>query len=255
MALAVLDIELPAAAIEEIRYGYVLLSGYYFLLDSVVDGHLLKTSDALYLTHLLSESMIAFEEASYLVGRRLGDIAITLRRHINSNAAAILLESQTFDSPLTENHPSDYESIVGRSNSSLLLYYVLYELIGIEPDEVLLGILRDFTFYVQLADDFGDWQEDFAGRRWTPFLRFCFSNIGKVGEESDLSTFIFIRGGYEMWVSRIIRGLREIRSRLNQHNASGLDLLSLWIDKKIDSYFTELASVLDVKRSYINLHA
>ena len=78
-----------------IRRPYVWLSSYYFLLDSVIDGHSKNRLDALYLTHLLTlsvQELLALTQR--LVPTKTAEVCDLMCRHTSRNATAVRIEKR-----------------------------------------------------------------------------------------------------------------------------------------------------------------
>lgn len=248
LALSIVPVQLSDQQVRELRTFYVLLTAYYFLLDSVVDGHLEDPLDAAFLTHLSSGAFLAL--AGCLSGGECDHDAIIQKvfAHVSENANSMRSETTMFSEPLTRNQSDERRSIIGRSNSALLLYYLLYDLASISPDERLIQTLRDFTICIQNADDFGDWEEDFENRRWTPFLKSCFEEIGSIPSRDELAERIYCRGKYELWAAEIIRDLDSVAENLAFLNSQRTAILKAWIERRRQQFYDALIEVVAAKQ-------
>lgn len=210
---------------DELRMGYVTLSAYYFLLDAVIDNHLHNESDALYLSHFFSMAWHSFVTVAQRIRPdSLDELGTTFFKFISLNAQAVQNEAIFQQTPLIVNEEEEYESIVGRLNTFLLLYHILTLLTGQPSEPKVTKILSDLLFYLQLGDDLGDWREDAQAKHWTSFLRLCFNHTGTPMSEEEIELAIFLDGLYEIRAAKIINGmedllcqLRDLPSLVSQH--------------------------------------
>jgi hypothetical protein len=209
---------LPRVVFNDMQCGYVYLSAYYFCVDSVLDGHPRSSSKqhdingaALHLGHLLAGSIFRFEKAfetsfsdvaSYFKGE--------IRRVLAENARAILAEIQFRSEPFKPNTDAEFDSIVGRSNSFILLFELAARMAREPLSSEVQRAIRSFVFYMQLADDLGDWREDYRAERWTSFLRECVSELGRIPSESELEQHVYLGGAYERRLQKVIKGFDKV---------------------------------------------
>lgn len=235
---------------DDLRIGHALLTAYYTLLDSLVDGHLDEQQQGVYLTHLLGGALLLFSRVCDQVdGDRARRIEETIRAHISENARSVLLEIQLRAQPLIASHEEEYASIVGRSNSALLLYRTLRILSGGHNVPDITALLSDLLFYIQLGDDLVDWKEDYLAGRWTSFLRSVFILKGRVLGWSELEEQVYLGGLPEKQLADIINGLSGISTRLRSMCGFSSNLLQELIKDHRESYLNSLYEVLAIKVS------
>lgn len=202
--------ELAEESYVDLSVGYVLISGYYFLLDSVVDGHCAEPTSAVFLTHLLGGAMLRFNR---LIQREnpsaAADWFTAFSDYCEANAEAVRLEKKLISTPMKLNPEDDRLSIVGRSNSFLLLYRLVCILHREESSAEVARALEALVYYLQLGDDLGDWREDFLAGNYSSTLRACFLECGRVLDLRSLEEFLYLSGFYEVRCIEIIRGLAE----------------------------------------------
>ena len=212
-----LKIALPPEALEQVRTGYVLLAGYYFLLDAIVDGHLSDPVDTLYLSHLLSGATAEFSTVcSSLAPQAISTLHTLICEYLAENSKALRDERGFRAEPLTIAEQEEFESIVGRSNAVLLLYAILSLVTRTRMDERLIGLVKELTYYIQLADDLGDWREDYGAARYTSLLRRCFHRREALLSEAALETELLLGGVFEERAATIVNGLDSLANDITQ---------------------------------------
>lgn len=235
---------------DDLCIGYTLLSAYYILLDSLVDGHLDEQQRGVYLTHLLGGALLLFRRVCDQVdGDKARRIEETIRAHISENARSVLLEIQFRAQPLIAFHEEEYASIVGRANSALLLYRTLRILSGGHNVPDITALLGDLLFYTQLGDDLADWKEDYLAERWTSFLRSVFISKGRVMGLSELEEQVYLGGLPEKQLADIINGLSGISTRLRSIYGLSSNLLQELIKVWRERFLNALYEVLAIKVS------
>ena len=229
------DVKLDSAGFKELTLGYVLLSSYYFLLDAVVDGHLEDVTDSVYLTQLLAGALGKIDEAASLANPTIRPkLRPLIFAHISQNAEAICTEKRLHAEPFELAIEDERRSIIGRSNSALLLYELIAEIYSCEPTRESRIILEDIVYYLQLGDDLSDWREDFRASRRTLFLRRCVGGIGALPTERALEEFVYLSGFYEEWAGDIVGGLSSISTLLHGRRPQPTGLISLVDSQRMD---------------------
>ncbi len=247
---------IESAAFRDLRIAYVFLSAYYFLLDATVDEHLYKKTDALYLTHLLSASCLLFCRVCYrLVPNKVGEIQKDVFSHVAGNAWAVRTELEFQKKPLEPNEEDEFDSVVGRSNSVLLLYRIIAKLTGTEVKPQLVKLLNDLVFFIQLGDDLGDWRIDFRAQRWTSTIRSCFHQQGRILSEAEMEQELYLSGFYEQRSARIINGLNAVLFGLESSPDFSSHTLLPMIRKLRERVYGLLTDMVSVKLSFYDEHA
>lgn len=250
LALELVDAVIPEKALADLRVGYVFISAYYFLLDSVADKHLENDSDLVYLSHLLSGAITLFQESVFLCcPSRLQTVTRLLCSHISENAAAMTLEANLQTDAFNDDHDKDRASIIGRSNSALLLYHILYVITDKEPDPQIIACVSDLIYYVQLGDDLGDWEKDFIAKRWTSLLRTCFKRKGRILSVEELNREIFVTGVYEEKLSIIIHGLDSVANKLESRKDISSKAFRDWLTSLRNNFKKGLTELVATKIS------
>ncbi len=229
---------------------HILLSAYYFLLDSLVDGHLDEQEQGVYLTHLLGGALLLFNRVcDQLDDERARRIEEAIRATISENARSVLLEIQLNAQPFTASRKEDYASIVGRSDWSLFLYRVLRILSGAHEVPDITPLLSEVILYIQLGDDLADWREDYLAGRWTSFLRSIFILKGRVLGLSELEEQVYLGGIYERQMATLVNGLSGILTRLRSIDGLSSNLLQEFIKFYREIFLRDLYKVVGVKIS------
>ncbi|MEQ1603948.1 MAG: hypothetical protein ABL999_03695 [Pyrinomonadaceae bacterium] len=239
--------------VDELRLPYIYLSAYYFCLDSIVDKDIVKSENAVYLTHLLTGSIHQFTryfDQNYPDKANL--LKSLLHEYISKNAAAVLSELEFRRNPFKTLELEEFESIVGRSNSFLLLLDLLSHALDAPVAPVTRTLIDRFLYFMQLGDDLGDWRLDFHNKRWTSFLRGCFSELGRIPNEAELERLVYLNGSYEQRAIRILKGFNEIiRNLAEQHYDSDKNFLTFVVAQR-DRLYTVLRDFVEVKQSCIS---
>ena len=233
---------------ENIRLGYVMVTAYYFLLDAVVDDHLENKLQSLYLTHLLTLACQKFDEVIYsnpkIDSRNFNKIFHQL---ISENAKAIRLENEFASNPFSYSEQNEYTSIVGRSNSSIILLQIIATLTETDNTNELEEILKDFAFFVQLGDDLADWRDDFKTKKYTSFLREIFSKHNRVLTEEELEEEIYLTTIFEARAGKVIKGLDRITKQIEKRSNDKGKHLILLIQLQIEKIKTLMTQVIEIK--------
>jgi hypothetical protein len=250
MVQHLMGVDLEKERMLNLRLGYVFLSSYYFLLDAVVDEHLDNSDHCLYLTHLLSLAWDHFSEIFISAPpEQFSSFKRSFHELIHGNAKAIIDERDTFKSPLHYSEEYEYESIVGRSNSSLVLVEILNCLSTVCKTQTadIKKIVKDFAFYVQLGDDLADWRQDYHSCKYSGFLRELFSANSRILTEEEVEEAIYLSLVFENRCIKIINGLRHISSTLQQKYPGSGNALNLLIENHIARIKESLGNVIQIK--------
>lgn len=233
---------------ENIRLAYVMVTAYYFLLDAVVDDHLENKLQSLYLSHLLTLACQKFDEVIYSNPKiDSSNFNKTLHQLISENAKAIRLENEFAANPFSYSEQNEYASIVGRSNSSIILLQIISTLTETENIEELKEILSDFAFFVQLGDDLADWRDDFKTKKYTSFLREIFSKHNRVLTEEELDEEIYLTTTFELRVVKVIKGLEGITKQIEKRSNDKGKHLKLLIQLQIEKIKILMTQVIEIK--------
>ncbi len=200
--------------LDDLSSCYVLLNGYYFLLDSAVDGDCEDTTELVWLTPLLASAITLLLQWERDEVR--SSVSGMLLRRIFENAQAMLAEDRGAE-PLCEDYSLSRLSSIGRSNTCMLLFDTLCFLGGKPPDPKAARLLEDLLIVIQRVDDLADWREDLGAKRWTPFLQAASRRASRT-DEAGLERFILLSGEYEREASSCIHELDRLISI-----ASGID--------------------------------
>src|SRR6267154_1156613 len=199
--------DLDAETQQDLRMGYVSLCAYYFLLDSIIDSHLENITDAVHLTPLISSACLSFVQVcKRLAPNHLDILTNFILTSVGENSAALSQEKHLWASPLEVSEHNEFESIIGRSNAFILLYKTLCLVTDKQFEPEIESLLKDLLFYFQLADDIGDWREDYRAGRFSSFLRHIFFSQGRLLDEQRLDEQVYLGGFFEAQTSKVIRG-------------------------------------------------
>jgi hypothetical protein len=211
------DVELDSSIARPLDVAYMLLTAYYFLLDSATDGHPddpVLLSD---LTLLLSGVWVALRQAGDNLKKEQVDEMVRLcLSRMGENAAAIRGEAEQIGSWQGRDERASRRSSVGRSNSALLLYELVCVAGGRRRDPEVLQILEEYLALIQESDDLDDWRDDLDAGRWTPFLKRCAEAAGGEDGQEAIVRVVYLEGGYERQAAIVIRRLRDATHRLAQ---------------------------------------
>jgi len=205
-----------APVVERLTVPYILLSTHYFVLDAIVDGH------AEELLSVLSTTPLLFL-ATVLIADELRDVAPETReellchvgRRVSENGHAVRAEierRQGWEAP----NEIDVRAAVGRSNSTLLFYDVLCAHAGRPTDPAVERVLSELLYHLQMGDDLGDWQQDLRDGNHTILLRESVARLGQdvPPDRRAIERELFIDGGYESYVGRLVANLDRIAAKL-----------------------------------------
>jgi hypothetical protein len=233
---------------ENIRLAYVMVTAYYFLLDAVADDHLENKLHSLYLTHLLTLACQKFDEVIFsnphIDSSKFNKIFHQL---ISENAKAIRLENEFASNPFSYSEQNEYASIVGRSNSSIILLQIIATLTESDSTNDLEEILKDFAFFVQLGDDLADWRDDFKTKKYTSFLREIFSKHNRVLTEEELEEEIYLTTIFEARAVKVIKGLERITKQIEKRSSDKGKHLKLLIQLQIEKIKILMTHVIEIK--------
>lgn len=243
-----IGIKLNQNDFEKIQIGYVMITAYYFLLDAVTDGHLDDILNTLYLTHLLTLACQNFDEVIF--ANRETDFKrfyAIFKKLVSENANAIRLENQFSSNPFSFSEDKEYSSIVGRSNSSIILLELIASLSNTSGTERLKDILQDFAFFVQLGDDLADWREDYNAKKYSSFLRELFTKHNRMLTESELEEEIYLSSIFERRAVKVIKGLENTIDKIEAVSNTNGTFLKMLIRNQIEKIKLLLTQVIEIK--------
>lgn len=239
---------------EKIQVGYVMITAYYFLLDAVADGHLDDKLNSLYLTHLLTLACQKFDEVIFSNSKvDFKNFNSTFQQLVSENAKAIRLENQFSSNAFTFSEEEEYSSIVGRSNSSIILLELIASLTQTNNKSKLKEVLRDFAFFVQLGDDLADWRDDYKAQKYSSFLRELFSKHGQILSESELEEEIYLTSIFEARALKVIKGLENTNRKIETVSESNGKYLKLLIQNQIEKIKLLMTQVIEIKLRFKNV--
>jgi len=248
-----MGVEIDGNDREKIQVGYVMITAYYFLLDAVVDGHLDDPLRALYLTHFLSFACQKFDEVinSY-PDKDVERFNTEFNILVSKNARAIRLENEFSANSLSFSEEKEYASIVGRSNSSIMLL----ELIGVLTSQSNMNqykeILEDFAYFVQLGDDLADWREDYNANKYSTFLRELFTEHKRILSEQELEEEIYLSGIFEARALKVIKGLENTISKIEAIDKNNGSYLKAHIKHQVEAVKKLMTQVIEIKLLFNN---
>lgn len=248
-----MGVEIDGNDREKIQVGYVMITAYYFLLDAVVDGHLDDPLLALYLTHFLSLACRKFDEVIYSYpDKDVERFKTEFNNLVSKNAMAIRLENEFSANSLSFSEEKEYASIVGRSNSSI----VLLELIGVLTHQANTDqykeVLQDFAYFVQLGDDLADWREDYKAHKYSTFLRELFTQHKRILSEQELEEEIYLSGVFEARALKVIKGLEHTISKIEAIDKNNGSYLKAHIKHQIEAVKQLMTHVIEIKLHFNN---
>lgn len=233
---------------EEIRISYVYMVAYFFALDRLVDSQSDKKIEKILLVPLVVSAykrLFAIHISSHLDPEILID---EFSRLMMVNTYALLDEEMKHQLPMIVNLKEDFENIYGRA----ILFEFLYKLVCWHKKEKIftdvISAIREFLFFMQLGDDLGDWREDFLEKRWTSFLRECFSNIGYIpNNESELEEYVYLSGIYENRAEYVLHGLRHVHEQCLLIKEVNTEFFRDFINQQIDRCNVILGNFVNIK--------
>ncbi len=229
-AMELARVEVGPDVARPLAVAYMLLTAYYFLLDSGTDGHPDSPVDLADLTMLLSGAWVALREAGRSLDEERVDEMIrrSLARMVE-NAAAIRLEATQIGSWRNRDEEASRRSSVGRSSSALLLYELVCIVGGRDCEQEAIAILEEYLAVIQESDDLDDWRDDLEAGRWTPFLKRCAEAAGGEPTPDAVMGQVYLGGGYERQAANVIRRLGDLTDRLEPRlDAPSSRLLRCW---------------------------
>lgn len=239
---------------EKIQVGYVMITAYYFLLDAVADGHLDDNLNSLYLTHLLTLACQKFDEVIFSNSKvDFKNFNSTFHQLVSENAKAIRLENQFSSNAFTFSEEKEYSSIVGRSNSSIILLELIASLTQANNKNSLKEILKDFAFFVQLGDDLADWRDDYKAQKYSSFLRELFSKHGHILSEIELEEEIYLSSIFETRALKVIKGLENTIRKIEAESESNGKFLKLLIQNQVEKIKLLMTQVIEIKLRFKNV--
>lgn len=239
---------LNSGDLEKIQVGYVMITAYYFLLDAVVDGHLDDPLRALYLTHFLVLACQKFDEVIYAYPEKdFSRFKSEFNHLVSENARAIRLENEFSSNSLSHSEENEYNSIVGRSNSSIMLLELIGALANQPYTEKYKDVLQDFAYYVQLGDDLADWREDFQARKYSTFIRELFAKHHRILTEEELEEEIYLSGVFEARSVKVVKGLENTISKIEAIDKNNGNILKAHIKRQIEAVKELMTQVIEIK--------
>jgi len=190
---------------QDITAGYILLSAYYFFLDSFIDKQDSSPVHHSYLTHLITGSHYFFVKSTRSLPIDQGEVAALLMASVSDNSRAMRQEQTLHDTPLAHMPLVERESIIGRSNPLILLYQLCCLVSRTTVDVNVRDLLDELILSIQAADDLGDWRPDYERKQWSPFLRRTFQQQQRVLSVSEIEDLLYVRNGYEDEMLTLIR--------------------------------------------------
>jgi hypothetical protein len=233
--LELAGVEIGSQVMPTINIAYMLLTAYYFLLDSGTDGHPECPVDLADLTLLLSGAWAALIDVMGTLDDHRSDrmVECCLAR-MAENAAAIRLEADQIESWQARDEIDSRRSSIGRSNSALLLYELMCVTGGRERDPQVVAILEEYLAVIQESDDLDDWREDMCAGRWTPFLKRCAESGGDEPTLGAITRQVYLGGEYERQAARVIQGLNGVETDLARHLGNGpVRVLAWWAKQRM----------------------
>ena len=245
--------ELDSDDHEHIQIGYVMITAYYFLLDAVVDGHLDDPLRALYLSHFLSLACRKFDKVIYSHPEKdFNRFNTEFYNLVSQNARAIRLENEFSANSLSYSEEKEYASIVGRSNSSIMLLELIGALTSQSNTDQYKEILEDFAYYVQLGDDLADWREDYKANKYSTFLRELFAKHERILSEQELDEEIYLSGIFEARALTVINGLESTISKIEAIDKNNGSFLKEHIKRQIEAVKQLMTQVIEIKLHFNN---
>jgi hypothetical protein len=221
--------DLDQETLENLSAGYVYLIACYYCIDSFVDFHGWGVKDeedvtrAIDISLLLSTSQLRFFRAvSAINPSSLGWFIENFRNVVFLNAQA-LHEELSFRSKVDTvfDESSEFFSMWARSNPFLFIFQLLFQM----SDKCLSsrdeGIIKKILYWLQWGDDIGDWREDYAKRKWTPFLRICMNDVGFDSTEEEVEDHIYFNGIIEKYLSKVLFELEKLSNELTKQEEFG----------------------------------
>jgi len=253
----ILDLVAPNTPIDDnLRLFYVFLCSYYFLLDAAVDGHLPTRTSIVTLTPLLHLAINALERIthSHAPLRPLLQDGAFLSSYISRNSSAVRDEICFQSTPLVVDESVEYESIVNRSNCFFLLYQLATLLTQRPYCLHTVALLKHYTFYVQLADDLGDWRMDYQKQNYTSFLRQCFVDCGRLLSLDELEEYIYLKGKYETRLLHLISSCKQLINKLRSCTERSDTYFERAIRREQDNLLGLLTQFQNTKKRFLKRH-
>ena len=226
----------------DIRIGYVFITSYYYLLDAVIDRHLSRKKDSVYLTCLISSGFYLYQRVvSSLAPKTNQQFCRLFFTYVRHNADGAGVEIEVTSDPLSKQEP--YDTIVERANSFFFLYEFLALIYDKQCKTEVLEVLRNLAFFLQMVDDLTDWKKDFNGQRWTPLIRECFIGKGRVLSTPEME-YEMNNGFYNNKSKQIMDGLLSVCTKLNSIPDVSCNKLLLMIQKQIEIINTKKVELI-----------
>ena len=177
-----------------------------------------------------------------------------LSSYISTNYAAVRDEICFQNTPLVVDESVEHESIANRSNCFFLLYQ-LATLLAQRPYCIqTVALLKDYAFYVQLADDLGDWRIDHQKQNYTSFLRQCFFDCGRLLSLGELEEYIYLKGKYETRLLQLISGLKQLINKLRLCTERRDTYFERAIRRERNSLLELLTQFQNTKKRFLKRH-
>lgn len=222
------------------------------VLDSISDGHPRNGTAFLEPGLILS---IAYSRISKLYEPRLGKIPETILHRLVEMEwnlrSALLDEIKIRRMPLQLDVERDRASAVGRADSILVLLRIVETLSGKSIDDTVASAVKEYAYCAQLADDLGDWREDFRRGNYSPILRTCFVEMGFVPTEEQLEEAMYLNGMYERRLVEVIRHFERL-PKLVQGDRRDFRLTLELVIRERRRLKTSLASFVAAKHDFLS---
>ena len=216
---------------EKIRNIYIILAGYLFATDRIIDGQSeSQLEDLLIAQKSIAKAMqLASEIEIKNYDNNLSQLIIEL---LNVNARA-LIEEKKYKESMILDMDFDMKNSYERAFLFVTGYRMICSLKNKTVSRSFEEFLMNFLFYMQEGDDLGDWRDDFIAERKTPILKRAMQE-SNTSDLENVEEFIYLSGFYEKEAFKIIKGLEKCLSLLKiAHNIDHLDALEHFIKKQI----------------------
>lgn len=241
-----------------LQAGYVYLTAAYYAIDALVDEHGVIGDGS-------KDNLLSADVGVVVTGA----CSRLTKLFLKENPQNLLWFSDKFRHVFLENSQAlreeffyrqdknkvfleedEFFSMWARSNTFIFLFEICYALKGHTMPSDLEHELRNLLYYLQWGDDIGDWREDFRAKKWTPFLRSCFTASSDETDEKWLEKKIYLDGKLEYHMGKVIEGLAKVKSKIPAKSKSLLVFVDLQLRKakkilidfltdKISEYYEE----------------
>ena len=141
---------------------------------------------------------------------------LELKSTLYKQRHSLILENELRKELLVVDDEVERKSIVGRSNCCLFVIKLIATLNDTTLSSRIYDEIKNYLYLCQLADDLGDWREDFKLQNYTSFLRGCFASIGYIPDEDTLERCIYLYGYYEHQLAHIISEMDKMFMRFRE---------------------------------------